>query len=737
MGGHVERFRVSLPVIGVLLLEFDSIYDAVAIRALRLAATEFKVRLLCFPGNRLGTDSGYLREFNILYPLAAQMGLAGLLSFTDTLRGKISQDDLAAFFAQFGDIPIVSVGGASQGIPIVKPDNTSGMTELLDHLLHDHGYRRMAYVGGPEDNLDAEERLAAFHARHLAAGVAVDPALVLSGRFLRPDGRAAALALIAAGPLPQVLVAANDAMALEAMMAFQEHGVRVPEDIAIVGYDDLASDIPNSAPLTSVRQDIAEQARCGLQLLVRRLQGETIPAQTVFPSRLLRRRSCGCFDARSTAAHARNWERPQLAEPALEQLRQALESALAGAAAPFGKTLAEIGASYRASGFDTNDLRRMLMHLYAESKGQADALERTRVLFEAQSWLIDDDRMQINAHFMDRIYPSWLMSMVLRRSFSGGSEFALGNIVASLRAGLISLGANNAYLVLYESVGQMTHWNDCQLPPKAQMVLGIRDGKALVAADYERFPVQQLTPMPLFHEPGGAVYAVVPLFRQNEHHGLLILDVSQPYAVSIEQLREVVSNVVTSAIVMGELDRTRELLSKDLHRAQTTNQYLSALSEHDELTGLLNRRGFQNGAAGKCLHGAKPLLLMVGDMDGLKTINDNFGHVAGDAAIVAIAEVLRRSFREGDLIARMGGDEFAVLSEHLPYDAIATVRARIERHIAEFNEGTANDWKIALSVGFAPVEVSDAAQLDRLFESADTLLYEEKRQRKAGATRAG
>lgn len=283
---------MSRPVIGVLLLEFDSIYDAVAMRALRLAAVDFNVHLLCIPGNRLGADSGYQREFNILYPFAAQLGLAGLICFTDSLRGKTSQEELPSFFAQYGDIPIVSLGRATAGIPIVKPDNTSGMAELVNHLLHDHGYRRLAYVGGPEGNLDAEERLAAFHACHAAAGVPVDPALVLPGRFLRSDGRDAALALMAAGPLPQVLVAANDAMALEAMVTFQEHGVRVPEGIAIVGYDDLASDIENSPPLTSVRQDSDEQVKHMVEHLMKLLRDETVKTKKqMLPTVLVRRES--------------------------------------------------------------------------------------------------------------------------------------------------------------------------------------------------------------------------------------------------------------------------------------------------------------------------------------------------------------------------------------------------------------------------------------------------------------
>lgn len=735
---------MSEPIIGVLLLEFDSIYDAEAIRALRAAARELQVHLLCFPGNRLGTDSSYLREFNILYPLAAQVRLDGLICFTDTMRGRFSEEDLAAFFAQFGAIPIVSVGGATPGIPVVKPDNVSGMSELVAHLLRGHGYRRLAYVGGPDDNLDARERLAAFTAAHEAAGVPMSNARVLAGRFLRPDGRAAAQALMGEVELPDALVAANDAMAFEALKAFQEEGVCVPEHIALTGFDDLTSSIAHSPPLTSVRQDIGAQARCAVELVLRRLRGEAVPAETTFPSRVVLRRSCGCFDARGAPTPASSWEQPALAVPALQALEAALDEELGGAAAgtrdapqagPLRHALHAIGERYRDGGFELNDVRRMLVHLYAGQRGGPRAADAARVLFEAQSWLLDDERMHVGADYLDRIYPSWLMAVMLRRSLSGGAEFSLGNLLASLRGGLLSMGVRDAYVVLYEAVAQLDasqgEARGALLPERAQLVLGIRDGQPLVAADHERFPVRELLPLPLFRAGEGAMLTVLPLFRQDEHHGLLILDATQPYPVSVEQLREVVSNVVTSAIVMGELERTRELLSHDLQRAQSTNLQLSALSEQDELTGLLNRRGFQNRAGELCTRGARPLLLVVADMDGLKAINDAHGHPAGDAAIVAMAGVLRRSFREGDLIARMGGDEFAVLSEHLSQVAIDDLRARIERQIALANEAAPGPWRLALSVGFAPVQVTDSTHLEQIFATADARLYEDKRRRKA------
>ena len=130
------------------------------------------------------------------------------------------------------------------------------------------------------------------------------------------------------------------------------------------------------------------------------------------------------------------------------------------------------------------------------------------------------------------------------------------------------------------------------------------------------------------------------------------------------------------------------------------------------------------------MHGSEPLLLMSGDMDGLKAINDRFGHAAGDAAILAMAEVLRGSFRDGDLIARLGGDEFVVLSEHLPQEAQSHIRARIEHRVAQVNVSEGAGWQIGISLGFAKVPITPVTDLDALLAAADVRMYEDKRLRK-------
>jgi two-component system cell cycle response regulator len=166
--------------------------------------------------------------------------------------------------------------------------------------------------------------------------------------------------------------------------------------------------------------------------------------------------------------------------------------------------------------------------------------------------------------------------------------------------------------------------------------------------------------------------------------------------------------------------------SIERHRLQKNLQSLSLL---DDLTGLHNRRGFlalaeqhlrmilRKGAA----------FLVYLDLDDLKLINDSYGHLEGNRALIVTANVLRACFRQSDILARLGGDEFCVLMTDAGQDSEQLVRKRLQHRIDSINALSSWRFRISLSVGVADVPVVHQPSLEELLRIADARMYEEKR----------
>lgn len=216
-----------------------------------------------------------------------------------------------------------------------------------------------------------------------------------------------------------------------------------------------------------------------------------------------------------------------------------------------------------------------------------------------------------------------------------------------------------------------------------------------------------------------------------------------PVAPQVDQLVERLRRAIDAA---GDADtQQRRLLEEALAGAAETQRqlakqqariaYLESLSATDELTRLLNRRGFHDEFARTLAradrHGERGVLLLV-DFDGLKGINDNLGHLAGDRVLRFTAGLLSASVRRTDYVARLGGDEFVVVLTNTTVEQGRDRAAAIEQLI---NSATV-PWKRAqiqlrASVGLAPF--GSRANVDELLHRADQALYEKKTQ---GASRA-
>ncbi len=187
---------------------------------------------------------------------------------------------------------------------------------------------------------------------------------------------------------------------------------------------------------------------------------------------------------------------------------------------------------------------------------------------------------------------------------------------------------------------------------------------------------------------------------------------------------------------LNKSEITDGILIRSIRYAIERQNLLKKLREKsviDELTGLYNRRGFFN-LADKAIKMAdrtqNPFIIVFVDLDGLKWINDNLGHHEGDNAIIDTANVFKKVFRETDIIARIGGDEFVIIALDTSDGNMDVIERRIKENVASHNEINDRLYKLSISIGLDSYDPGSNMTLDEIMKSADQRMYEEKQKKK-------
>ncbi|MDY0257081.1 diguanylate cyclase [Gudongella oleilytica] len=164
----------------------------------------------------------------------------------------------------------------------------------------------------------------------------------------------------------------------------------------------------------------------------------------------------------------------------------------------------------------------------------------------------------------------------------------------------------------------------------------------------------------------------------------------------------------------------------DVTHQKKREEHINFLTYHDSMTGLYNRRYFTEVSSQLIFDDALPISVIIGDINGLKMINDAFGHEFGDCLIKESANILKESVRSSDIVTRIGGDEFAIFLPHTPKDTARTVLERIERGIMSYNEDNRDTpIKISISLGLDTVNTRDES-LDEAIRNAEDIMYKNK-----------
>jgi diguanylate cyclase (GGDEF)-like protein len=751
------------PTIGLLIDWLGGRYQSLVWPGVVDAAEERDANLLIFSGRLLNDPHGFLAQSNQLYELISSKYLDGLVILSGNLCQYVRSAAFEKFCKRFAPLPVVSVSLEIPGMPNVLVDNESGMRAVMVHLIEEHGYRRIAFIAGPEYNEEAQQRLAIYKDELARHGIPFDPEMVAPGDFSYSGGAIAARILLdERGVKPEVIVAADDALAIGVLREARVRGWKIPIDFALTGFDDLSEVRFLSPTLTTVRQPFYEQSYTATMLLLDRIAGKPAPQRVVLPTQLVPRQSCGCL-SRSVQLAGRGElpeSSPRSAEDGARQIivavQDSLEQSFSGhvsqelilewAAQTVNSLLADLEQTssnhfirtldslLHEAGVQRGEIGRwqdILSSLRKALLGQiSDAEKRLRLenLLSQGRVLISNAAERLQAYQLQQLQYNYAVESEVDQSVL--TTLDIMELKTLIGRTLTVLGIPSGFIVFSKGA----RYNP------ASLFLAF-DQTGMLAADYPTpfDPRDGLVPSGFLPEARRFIFVVEALYFQNEQIGYGLFEMGARDGMIYATLRRQLSSALKGALLLQEHKQAQERIQsindelveyrQNLEKmvAQRTEQ-LEYLATHDPLTSLPNRMLFSDRlehALAVARRSGKGGAILLIDLDDFKAINDAFSHNVGDEFLKIIAGRFTECLRESDTVARVGGDEYAVLLENIDHNNASLVAQKL-------NQALARPVMVgeAALVATASIGISmfphDGREVQQLVKNADLAMYQAK-----------
>lgn len=524
------------------------------------------------------------------------------------------------------DVPVIMIGEGHKNVINISFDYETGFEDVVRHMVEYHGFRRLHFMAGVQGNDFSEQRINVFERVLAENGITFDRNTMLSyGDFWQVPTAAATEKLLERDELPEAIICANDSMAITVCSVLMNAGIRVPEEIAVTGFDGIL-DINFSSPrITSslccygdITRKIAGLLTFGKEELLRE-------ANYRIKSRLIISESCGCKGGGSINA---------------------------------SKHLIDLNGRFYRYKEEERNLNEMGVRILLADNLKAAANElHTPIIYNMCCML----RKEV---IDETINP-----------FEKDSDHGFGE-----------------QMCVFFNTDAPYPFAPHDFPTK-----GLMPGLDQVLED--GYPVI-FTALSFLDVPLGYVTFT---FRN--------FDIS-----NYEKITQVV-NALNNSIGGYRNIRYQRYMTRRVQE----------LSQFDQLTGLFTRGGAMKSydeLSKKLREQGKPITVVMADLDGLKYINDNFGHNEGDYAIKATAAALKNSCPENAVCIRMGGDEMAAfMSASMPTDEL---EAEINARLRSVNRTSGKPYPIMASIGIYRSPDGEIPSFEDLIRSADEMMYEVK-----------
>jgi len=560
------------------------------------AAEQYDVNLIGFMGHRLQDQEGFLVQANVLYELAANHHVDGFISWASTIGTYVDTQEKKNFHQGFQPLPIVTVGETLTGMPSVLIEGYQGTRAMMAHLIEIHGYRRLAFIRGPESHPYAQERYQAYLDTLAEYDLPLDRTLITPPKdWAQQTGyEMAELLLGERGLRPQTdfeaILSASDRLSLGALEALQARGIQVPREVSVVGFNDSIEVQATSPPLSSVAVPFKDQGRQALEMVLAMLDGKQVDEEVVLPSQLVVRRSCGCLDPAVVQAAWQEIDGGSQASGTADTLAAALDEhhemlvaemseavedndinlgtgwaeSLIGtfsteidehASGVFLAALEEVLAQVIAAGGDVPEWQNVVSILRRHALNCLQGGDERRVHVENLSQqariLIGEivHRAQLYHELQEREFTQKLRR--IERALI--STFDIANLMDILANGLPALGISGCYLAQYQNPQTPTEG--------ANLILAYDDkGRIELEAGGRTLPAGQLLPEGMLDQDSRHTIQVEALYFETEQLGFVLFETDTRGGTIFETLRGQISSALQGALLVEQEEkRARQL----------------------------------------------------------------------------------------------------------------------------------------------------------------------------------
>lgn len=719
--------------IGVLISSLEENCQQKLWKGIEERARELDIDIIAYLSTFQQKDGMVAEHYSVVFDAMLQnSSLDGIILFSGFIAEDIGSVGVASLIQRCSSVPLVSIAMSFPGVTSLMTDNRAGIYQTVSHLLSVHNYKRIAFVKGPEDHQEAIERFSGYCEALSAAGIPVDNNLVLSGHFSSGSGELAVRELYdIRQENVDAICCADDETAMGVFEELTRRGINIPQDVAVCGFDDIENAEIVTPSLTTAAQSFHEIGREAVESLVERISGRAEAKTVHLPPKSIIRQSCGCVtalppvlqfaDQRSTlqetmAVHSEhlfrqtsfsNSERQHWSDTICNHIDNSFNTEL------FLKEIDWILIYYRLKTPDLSPWKMWFAILLAELRTLNLSIDlyadRSEAILQAVQ-LVDSAEQRSRRH--SEIMNSEAQWQVRGIAQTLGTSFDIKTLTERLRSGATELGIRSSMIFLYNEPCFYDKW----ISPKfVTFVYGFNDRGEIRPDMHELLlPINEITDLIKCEQKRHrCTLFYMPLFFDLEQIGVIVMEYNPKQPIDIyEPLRLNVSTALKGAALFEKIERQ---------------------SITDELTQLYNRRGFITFSLAQLAHMRRSSVtssLFFIDMDGLKAINDNFGHKAGDYAIQVTAHILRDTLREGDIIGRLGGDEFTVLALNVSQEQTLEVVRRIRKSFDDFNKTANLGYKVSCSIGTQYLTLYTEEAFELALQKADELLYLEKSEKR-------